>query len=817
MRQADRVLKAVYRERFVKLTQAELNNTTNQFSFNSKLFKEQIKIIYQSMYPENYTGDEIDAVFHSQCSEIKKVYQSTNTVYLIPLYANKLLYMRNGEVTVSYPNLLEWNGFQNKVDSNLFVAAYAATNNLRNSLESTNIVIKHDNDRLYKTLAKGICEGHMHLKGSGQTTELSWNNILKMPFLNFKRIEEFIAGENNFLHFKSFGYSEDDILLMVLKLKLVRILLNNLEPDDTVKEKLKLNQRVTDLLPLVTTESLKDFLQEAHCHQELLNKLVNESSYKITKLEKQKGCLPDRIFYYEQFHYLLNGYFDDNSDFLYYFNYYIWGASVLKFEFYQDNLGMGFQKFKYFENIKDELVEDNELIYRSVFQRYYEEGNVCKIEMRVAPKAHAAIKQTIAQLARINDEVYAQYAGKNNTLQKIDFALIIHYIKNDDLALHPDNIDYGRFHKYIEELKKNDKYVSEVLYREKQQMQSDCEYKSQIVAIDTANTEVATPPEIFGPYFRKHRESMDDVKELKFTYHVGEEFKTLESGLRYIDNAIDFLAYRRGDRLGHALALGLDVRKYYKRKRYRATTSLQDYIDNIAWLYDMYANDKEMNYRYMTALQSRFYTHIGTLIPEYMGANITIEDYAHSLFLRGDDREAYRSLQEVCESRLATPSSFAIHLPRYELYFNNAKVRELHHKYLYDSKLIENGLEPICYDVDDLWLEIVEDAQRLVTQKIISKGIIVEANPSSNRKISSVAHYTELPFLQMNSYKLEHTPGKQNVSITINTDDSAIFQTNLSNEYSLVACALERDGYDIENIYEYIDYLREASHTYLFF
>ena len=30
-------------------------------------------------------------------------------------------------------------------------------------------------------------------------------------------------------------------------------------------------------------------------------------------------------------------------------------------------------------------------------------------------------------------------------------------------------------------------------------------------------------------------------------------------------------------------------------------------------------------------------------------------------------------------------------------------------------------------------------------------------------------------------------------------------------------CGIISSNYDIENIYEYIDYLREASHTYLFF
>lgn len=40
-----------------------------------------------------------------------------------------------------------------------------------------------------------------------------------------------------------------------------------------------------------------------------------------------------------------------------------------------------------------------------------------------------------------------------------------------------------------------------------------------------------------------------------------------------------------GDRIGHALALGVDVKKWYKSKEYHISLAKQDYLDNIVWLY----------------------------------------------------------------------------------------------------------------------------------------------------------------------------------------------------------------------------------------
>ena len=61
------------------------------------------------------------------------------------------------------------------------------------------------------------------------------------------------------------------------------------------------------------------------------------------------------------------------------------------------------------------------------------------------------------------------------------------------------------------------------------------------------------------------------------------------------------------------------------------------------------------------------------------------------------------------------------------------------------------------------------------------------------------------------------------MSVSINTDDQGVFDTLLENEYALMTLALKKakDGdheplYDIEDIYEWIDYVRRMGIEQIF-
>lgn len=100
--------------------------------------------------------------------------------------------------------------------------------------------------------------------------------------------------------------------------------------------------------------------------------------------------------------------------------------------------------------------------------------------------------------------------------------------------------------------------------------------------------------------------------------------------------------------------------------------------------------------------------------------------------------------------------------------------------------------------------------------QLVQEGIAIETNPSSNYLIGTIQKYDEHPILRFNSRKLRPSDKNMSLHVSINTDDQGVFDTLLENEYALMALALKKSRnkdnkllYDIEDIYEWIDYVRE--------
>ena len=75
--------------------------------------------------------------------------------------------------------------------------------------------------------------------------------------------------------------------------------------------------------------------------------------------------------------------------------------------------------------------------------------------------------------------------------------------------------------------------------------------------VDGASNELHAPPEPFAPSFRLVRRAGIP----RATFHVGEDFLHLLTGIRAVAEALTFLDLRSGDRVGHATALAL-ILKY---------------------------------------------------------------------------------------------------------------------------------------------------------------------------------------------------------------------------------------------------------------
>lgn len=374
------------------------------------------------------------------------------------------------------------------------------------------------------------------------------------------------------------------------------------------------------------------------------------------------------------------------------------------------------------------------------------------------------------------------------------------------------------------------------------------ELAQRVLGIDACAQEIGCRPEVFARAFRVLKKYVspfisqgcnEELPQLKITYHVGEDFLDITDGLRAIEEAVRFLQLDCGDRLGHALALGINAEEWYQFKGYHITLPLHDYLDNVVWLHHALTkykvNGTDVLKSWLEKEFSHYFTYIyqnsilyavvnNSPIERHTEGTFDINVYYLSWLLRGDHPSLYKSGRYVEAKGKADPWQ------RYsanEEKMRNDDIRKipevafLYYMYHYDRHVRERGSEVKTKCIPDIYVEGVIQVQKAIRERLVERGIAIETNPSSNFYISTFREYGEHPIKTF--YNLGLTKNEQELmecpqmNVSINTDDNGVFSTRLEIEYALLARAMEGDnsgiseskGYKREFIYQWLDNIRE--------
>lgn len=107
--------------------------------------------------------------------------------------------------------------------------------------------------------------------------------------------------------------------------------------------------------------------------------------------------------------------------------------------------------------------------------------------------------------------------------------------------------------------------------------------------LDVAGDESAWPIEFFAPQLRAMRQGLDKLdpgmpasRGFHFSIHAGEDYAHPLSGMRHTDETVLFCEMRDGDRLGHALALGIPPRQWFEGHG-DVLIPVDEHLDNLVW------------------------------------------------------------------------------------------------------------------------------------------------------------------------------------------------------------------------------------------
>jgi len=451
-----------------------------------------------------------------------------------------------------------------------------------------------------------------------------------------------------------------------------------------------------------------------------------------------------------------------------------------------------------------------------------------------------------------HDAIYSKNRNK-----KANFRLFFHYIKKETNK--KEKIYYYNLRKkYQHQTYVLSKFLSERAFRyyNGKFEKIDLAY-TYFQGIDTAANELFTPPEVFAPIYNFFKKSVvssgfainDNTNELpkridlQYTYHVGEEFKDIISGIRSIFEAVVFLNLKNEDRIGHGVALGIDPNVFYKNRQNILLTN-SEYMDNLVFLYYIFSMANIPIPYPLEEIKSKI-EELGSIIygklMNDLELHFTIDDYISAWLLRrncpyminelykninidekdfkNDENELYKiawNLKTIMKrykknyiDDLYTDSFNKAYaktsLPDFINYFDDND--ELFKKYLsirhnrnayiifwyysLNNHKEETNFKSYYKDSITFPYEVYEFLQDYIMENYIAKrDIIIEVMPTSNLLITPIKTYDEHPFLRFHPPK-EIIPNKfkirtKKIKIVIGTDNPGIQGTSLMMEYHII-------------------------------
>lgn len=792
-------------------------------------------------YMTRYSNDEIMNLYNYLKGELgwlrNKLYLEDENIGIVEnidvydvlyLFTNDVLTEEDGEPVCQYIHFLRWNEMTKEIDEDCMITAYLARKDYLSGRKRQNFfwkpVIGHNSQALNRIFERGIAENHFHLKGSAPLFHVSWislmNNVINSDFRkNLKGYDSRRLHRN--IAYRS-DYHEESLYILYLRAAYIRLYLfekiKGIEEDtdkimDCINDEIKLEINASDIQFMI------NYFQEKYGNE--YDYVISESYlYENKKQHLNEILAGERWLLYQVFYKIYSK--EDRDENMYQLFYlYLIIKNTIRSELIQVNSNVGFDNFFVYQNRKENFVDNTK--YEAVYVRMAVKDTILnqhieKLEARITPK-----KSAYDNMKNINklDKWILGEDGADTELKR-KFFYTVHFIKTPDIK--EDRYDYGicRHQKLRFEIEKQAKALAG--------FRSDYpKYAHRIRGIDASSSEITCQPEVFAQAFRYLKtHEIEDLSDLRATYHVGEDFLDVIGGLRAIDETISFLNMKCGDRLGHALALGIDVKDWYEKKANLLLISKMEHLDNLVWLYGKIRKFRLDGYEDTVRYIKKRYDELVRIIykenSNRANSDFSINDYYDAWKLRGDNPKNYINgyykvdniVQlddwDYCSVNREYPINYKI---RYD-----KEIAYLYYLYHYNPAVKREGDEMMEVHVNPVLIRAVEAVQKRMQIEICEKGIGIETNPSSNCFIGSFKRYDKHPLIKWYNCGLTNDQNLlvncPQLLVSINTDDQGVFNTCLENEYSYMALALEKmkndDGtpkYNRTMILQWLDNIRQ--------
>lgn len=863
-------LDIVFRRTMPETVLNSIRKKTSFFGQSDRLYADASRYTEQAY--DHYALLNLQAYSRTEIqmrAEALKADMKEGVFSLLPDYAEQVLHDDGSHLVCRLDQILNWHSMYLRLGQDLFTTSWMAWKS-RNSIQDPMsergfvwpAILKTDDKMLNDMLAKGLAENHFHLHGSTQSFPLSWACMMNHP----SDLHAYFSSHSQFvfnLNYNASSGTKDNVMdweHRILYAAMIRALLSErcldlLDAEEVWKvfcgfDRFPMALHIknhTEMLRRIYGIKFKQMNQKYKC-------LDYANCGRFYKADPNAhGRLPagERSFLYQCFRKIFRREFTCREASLFYL--YLLIKHHFRGEIIQINDRCGFQNFADYQDRKNILFEkydeyQTEALRLSVCA-CKEENHLVSLEARIMPHfLTSGLKRKIddldhrIQFSQEKDTSDAfgrksmDWEKENADRQKNPHFYVIHFAKKPYAEKEYQNqpLPVPRNDPVRRRIRRQAKALDGYMHR--------YDAKDQRVwGIDACAMEIGCRPETFASEFRYLKaRSMETIPAkwyyggrnhhhaIGITYHAGEDFLDIADGLRALDEAVMYLCLEKGDRLGHALALGIDPEKYYQAKRNRIFLRKQDYLDNLVWL--LYRSLElgvciEESYRAMMADKAmELFGELYSSAVKTIQAGNPLELYYRSWKLRGDHPDLYLSGVYSPQKKLTEIDydnyKIAGGLQRYQACTDsldavrhNHEIAGIYYAYHFDRKTKERGYQTAGFPVPAWYIRIIKEMQKALQLELFQKGICIECNPTSNVLIGTFKAYQEHPVLQFNDYHLEQDSRQPKLTVSLNTDDLGVFDTSLSNEYALMLQAVCKNrhaegNYNDAAVYEYLNHLR---------
>lgn len=748
---------------------------------------------------------------------------SSSFFHVLIHFSHDMLRIQKDEPVCRFEHLLRWWETTQLIGPDMPTTAYLAYedvmhNNMRKTFAWPS-VIRHDYALLNAVMQKGLTELHSHLNGASLNFDLQWLSLMdnvQHREKDCKRLEwyKFTSAVE---HSEYNPYSLYALIVMAAEMR------RWLFEQHILKQSTSLQIGKDDILPDIgKIDSAIQTLRALH-------------GYRYKKEQYSRGevvdyaiddVLPDRVAQTEM---LVNSLLQGERRILYHTLRYIYGGPHgdlyyetqrilmvytrikchVRQQLVQANLRKGFKNFQQYQDDKELFIKGGS-VYDDMLKDVALKNAFCNnptryLEYRIAPKNNGYdIRKAFRKLKQYDDSSYIANDAIRRKADECSKFAIVHFIKK-----HFGDCEWATVRNY--RLRKNIYGQSLAL---RSAYRKSLNVRERLCAIDAANAEREARPEVFAQAFRFLRSELNGYRpdniehweqhEIHVTYHVGEDFWDVIDGLRAIDEAMLFLEMESDDRIGHGLALGTSPEEYYRKRHYSIIMPCQVMLDNMVWLYY-----KAHALGITLPPQAKLYIEetVSDLSQRIYGNTYQMDVLYKSWQLRGEDSDAI--CEGVCKDTIAGWDKYARSEWTKQKYSGMKIPNDVLECVLRYHMCRKEGDKMITKKFEKSLIPIIKEVQDHMMADIGKQHIAIETNPTSNVRIGDFYRYDQHPIFRF----------KDHLPISINTDDVGVFDTSLSNEYALIACAMEkmrdeegkRKYPNSNDICNWLDEIREAS------